>query len=184
MSNVKVVLLISALVSLTGCAGVVSLHPLAVPNGKETVFDPALLGTWEEVKTPRDGAKTRYTVARAESGYSVVADPDQITGTFHLIKADNRTLLDVYYPSKTGHPAVHLFFKLRLEKDTAWVAEMDSGWLQDQIRSSALLRHEVLAEDGDQVVLTASPAELRRYLLPYAADARSFGGEIELRRIK
>ena len=64
------------------------------------------------------------------------------------------------------------------------MAEMDSGWLQDQIRSSALLRHEVLAEDGDQVVLTASPAELRRYLLPYAADDRSFGGEIELRRIK
>jgi hypothetical protein len=184
MSKVKVFLLISALTSLTGCAGVVSLHPLAVPNGKDTVFDPALLGTWEEVKTPGDGAKTRYTVARAESGYSVIAEPDEIKGTFHLIKADIRSVLDVYYPSKTGHPAVHLFFKLRLEKDTAWVAEMESDWLRDQIRSHGELRHEVLAEDGDRVVLTASPAELRRYLLPYVADGRSFGEEIELRRIK
>ena len=119
MSKVRVFLLISALASLTGCEGVVSLHPLTVPNGKDTVFDPALLGTWEEIKALDDSAKTRLTVARAESGYSVVVAvrDDEIKGTVQLIRADSRTLLDAYYPSKTGHPAVHLFFKLRLEKD-------------------------------------------------------------------
>ena len=184
MSKLKVLLLISALASLTGCEGVVSLHPLTVPNGKDTVFDPALLGTWEEIKALDDSAKTRLTVARAESCYSVIAGPDEIKGTVQPIRADSRTLLDAYYPSKTGHPAVHLFFKLRLEKDTAWVAEMESDWLRDQIRSRGELRHEVLAEDGERIVLTASPAELLRYLLPYAADDRSFDEEIELRRIK
>jgi hypothetical protein len=185
MSKVGFVLLISSLASLTGCAGVVSLHPLAEPNGKETVFDPALLGTWEELKTDSDGLRTRYTLARAGSGYSViVAGPEKAKGTFHLMNAGGRSLLDVYYPSQEGILPVHLFFKLRLEKDTAWVAEMESDWLRDQIRSRGELRHEVLAEDGDRVVLTASPAELRRYLLPYAADDRSFGEEIELRRIK
>jgi hypothetical protein len=184
MSKVGVFLLISALTSLTGCAGVVSLHPLAGPNGKDTVFDLALLGTWVAVNPQGDGARTRFAVARAESGYSVIAGPDEIKGTVQLIRADSRTLLDAYYPSKTGHPAVHLFFKLRLEKDTAWVAEMESDWLRGQIRSRGELRHEVLAEDGDRIVLTASPAELRRYLLPYAADDRSFGEETELRRIK
>ena len=69
MSKVRVFLLISALASLTGCAGVVSLHPLAAPNGNGTVFDPALLGTWVEVNPQDDGAKTRFAVARAESGY-------------------------------------------------------------------------------------------------------------------
>ena len=184
MSKVKVVLLISALASLTGCAGVVSLHPLALPNGKEIVFDPALLGTWEEVEPERDGTKTRYTVARAESGYSVLAVPNEIKGTMHLMKVGDRYLLDVYCPSDGAPPPVHLFFKLRLEKDTAWVAGMDSGWLKEQIKTRGQLRHEVLAEDDDRVVLTASPAELHRYLLPYVAERKSFGGETELHRIK
>ena len=39
-------------------------------------------------------------------------------------------------------------------------------------------------EDDDRIVLTASPSELRRYLLPYVKNDQSFGGEIELRRIK
>ena len=61
---------------------------------------------------------------------------------------------------------------------------MESPWLQDQIKTRGELRHEVLGEDNDKVVLTASPAELLRYLLPYAADDRSFGEETELRRLK
>ena len=169
---------------LTGCAGVVSLHPLALPNGKDTEFDPALLGAWEEVKTGGDGTATTYTVARAESGYSVTAKPDEFKGTMHLMKVGDRRLLDIYCPSDGAPPPVHLFFKLRLEKDTAWVAEMGSPWLQDQIKTQGELRHEVLTEDDDRVVLTASPTELREHLLPYAAQEKSFNEETELRRIK
>ena len=61
---------------------------------------------------------------------------------------------------------------------------MDSDWLKEQIKTRGQLRHEVLMEDHERVVLTASPGELRRYLLPYVADDRSFGEETELRRIK
>lgn len=179
----------------TGCAGVVSLHPLVLPNARgdlfepaggetETIFDPALLGTWEEVNPPL-GA-TRYTVSRAESGYSVIAvESGETKGTtMHLMKVGDRRLLDVYYPSDDAPPPVHIFFKLRLEGDTAWVAEMGSRWLQDRLKTSGELRHEVLAEDHDRVVLTASPAELREHLLPYFAEKKSFGEETELRRIK
>jgi len=169
---------------LTGCAGVVSLHPLALPNGKDTEFDPALLGTWEEVKADGDGTKSRYTVARAESGYSVVAEGEEFKGTMHLMKVGGRRLLDVYCPSDGAPPPVHLFFKLRLDKDSAWVSEMDSDWLQDQIKTRGELRHEVLTEDDDRVVLTASPTELYNHLLPYVAEDKSFGEETELRRLK
>jgi hypothetical protein len=182
MRKFQICFLTALLSLLTGCAGVVSLHPLALPNGKDTVFDPALLGTWEEVKT--EGERTAYTVARAESGYSVTAKPDDFKGTMHLMKAGDRRLLDVYCPSDGAPPPVHLFFKLRLENDTAWVAEMDSDWLRDQIKTRGELRHEVLTEDNDRVVLTASPTELGRGLLPYAAEDKSFGGETELRRVK
>ena len=140
------------LVSLSGCAGVVSLHPVALPNDKDVVFDPALVGTWEEVKADRDGAKTRYLIARAESGYSVELAPDKGKGTMHLLKIGDRYLLDVYCPSDAPPVPVHLFFKLRLDKDTAWVSEMQSNWLSEQIRTRGQLRHEVLIEDDDRIV--------------------------------
>ncbi len=184
MCKVKVILLISAMASLTGCAGVVSLHPLALPNGKDTIFEPALLGTWEEVKAEADGTKSRYTIARAESGYSVIAGTDEFKGTMHLMKVGDRLLLDVYCPSDGAPPPVHLFLKLRLDKDAAWVAEMDTDWLKAQIETSGELRHEVLTEADDKVVLTASPTELREHLLPYVADEKSFAEETELRRVK
>jgi hypothetical protein len=184
MWTVKIVLLVWTLASLTGCAGVVSLHPLALPNDKDAAFDPALLGAWEEVKTDGGGAKNTYVVTRAESGYGVSARPDEIKGTMHLLKTGDRYLLDVYCPSDSAPPPVHLFFKLRLDKDSAWLAEMDSDWLKQQIRTRGQLRYEVLMEDNDRIVLTASPSELRRYLLPDVKDDRSFGGETELRRIK
>ena len=193
MRKLQICLLTAFLGLLTGCAGVVSLHPLALPNGKgglfeppggetETIFDPALLGTWEEVNPPL-GA-TRFTVSRAESGYSVVAEGEDLKGTMHVMKVGDRRLLDVYHPSDGAPPPVHIFFKLRLEGDTAWVAEMGSRWLQEQIKTRGELRHEVLAEDHDRVVLTASPSELREHLLPYVAQEKSFNEETELRRIK
>jgi hypothetical protein len=184
MRGSQVILLASMLVSLSGCAGVVSLHPLAIPNDKDVVFDPALMGTWEEVKADRNGARTRYIVDRAESGYAVNVDPDKAKGTMHVLKTGDRYLLDIYCPSDGPPLPVHLFVKLRLDKDSAWLAEMDGNWFKEQIRTRGQLRHEVLAEDDDRIVLTASPSELRRYLLPYAADDRSFGGETELQRIK
>ncbi len=183
MRIIAVASLAGILVCLSGCAGVVSLHPLAEPNGKNTVFDPALLGTWEEVKPSDNGQKVQYSVGRAESGYSVVAHDgkETIKGTMRLMKAGDRYLLDVLSASDGAPPPVHLFFRLRLDGDKAWVAEMDSRWLRDQIESSGRPRHEV-AED-DRLVLTAPPAELRRYLLPYAEDQRAFGDETELRRV-
>ena len=142
-SKAKVVLLLSAMACLTGCSGVVSLHPLALPHGTGVVFDPALLGTWEEAQTTGDVAKNRYTVARADSGYSfrMVMGADEMKGTMYLLKVGDRYLLDAYCPSDGEQLPVHFFVSLRLEKDTAWVAPMDSacaaGSDQDSGRTAA-----------------------------------------------
>ena len=136
MRELKVALLVWILASLTGCAGVVSLHPVALPNDKDVVLDPAMVGTWEKVKTKSGDAKETYVVTRAESGYLVSTKPDEFKGTMHLLKVGDRYLLDVYCPSDGAPPPVHLFFKLRLDKDTAWVAEMDSDWFKQQIKTA------------------------------------------------
>jgi hypothetical protein len=161
------------------------LSTLALPHGKGVVFAPALLGTWEEEQTTSDVAINRYTVARADSGYSfrVVTGADEMKGTMHLMKVGDRYLLDVYCPSDGEQLPVHFFVRLRMKKDTAWVAAMDSDWLQNQIKTRGELRHELLNEGDHRVVLTASSAELRKYLLPYAADDRAFGEECELHRV-
>ena len=186
MTILKTFWLAPALLSLTGCAGMVSLHPLAIPNAKETVFDPALVGVWEEVEADADGTRTRYTVERAESGYTVtaMADSQKNEGTMHLMKVGDRYLLDVLCRSEGAPPAVHLFLRLRLDKDSAWLAEMDTDWLRDEIQSSGQPRHEVVTEEGEKFVLTASTGELQRYLLPLARDDRAFDKEFELRRVK
>lgn len=184
---IAVVFVVSLTAWLTGCAGVVSLHPVGMPNGEDTVLDPALVGAWEEVKADNKGAKARYAVDRAESGYSVTMTKggEEHSGTMHLLKTGERYLLDIHSPSEGVPPPAHIFFKLRLDKDSAWLAEMQSNWFQRQIISGGRLRHEVLLdEDGVRIVLTASPAQLRCYLLPYVADDQSFDDETELRRIK
>jgi len=200
MREFQICLLAGLLAMLTGCAGVVSLHPLALPNDQDAIFDPALVGTWEEVG--QQGGQDRCVVARAESGYTVTvySGPEsggpgsrQVQFSMRLLKVGERRLLDVYTRSPACQndgcdnymrPDVHLFFKLRLDKDSAWLSEMDSDWLKEQIKTGGLLRHEVLMEDDDRIVLTASPSELRRHLLPLVADDRSFERETEHRRVK
>src|ERR1039458_9911057 len=72
MRKLQVCFLTAFLGFLTGCASVVSLHPLVLPNDQDAIFDPALVGTWQDVD-PHD--RTVYTVSRAESGYYVVLRP-------------------------------------------------------------------------------------------------------------
>ncbi len=179
MSKLTLTFLFAIVASLSGCAGVVSLHPLVTPNDKDAVFEPALVGTWEAV-----GGKQadRVTIARRDPGYEVTSS-DKLKFSMCLLKTRGRYLLDVYFPSDEPQVPAHLFFKLRFEKDTAWIAEMDSAWFKEQIETRGQLRYERLADDHNRMVLTASTAELRRYLLPYLLDDRAFEKETEVRRV-
>jgi hypothetical protein len=183
MRHTGLITVLPVLLNLCGCAGVVSLHPLVLPNDQNVVFDPALVGTWEEIVKPGEGPPERYIVARAESGYSIAVDAQQ-KAVMHLFKKDGRCLLDVYYPSPGIPPAAHLFLRLRLEQDTAFIAEIDAHRFREHLKRNGGLRHEIQAEDNDRVVLTASPAELRQQLLPYLAGEGAFGGEMKLKRIR
>jgi len=190
MWKANVILLLATLVSSTGCVSVVSLHPLAAPHDKDAVFEPGLVGTWQEADSQDD--KTQYVVTHDESGYAVIVKTgveksgggkEEVKLKMQLLRVGGRYLLDIDCPSDDPAVPVHIFFKLRLEQDSAWLALMDSDWLKEQIKTSVVLRHEVLTEDHGRILLTGSPDELRSYLLPYVADDRSFEDETGLRRI-
>jgi len=189
MWKANFILLLLAMVSSTGCVSVVSLHPLAAPKDPDVVFDPALVGTWQNAD-PQDD-KTQYAVTHDESGYTVTVRPDpeksdagkeEVKLPMQVLKVGGQYLLDIDWPKDDTQVPVHVFFRLRLERDSACLALMDSDWLQEQIKIGVLLRHEVLTEDHGRILLTGSSSELRSYLLPYFADDRSFEGETELRR--
>ena len=72
MRKLQVCFLTAFLSSLTGCVGVVSLHPLALPTDQDAIFDPALVGTWEDVDPH---FRSVYTVSRAESGNNLTLQP-------------------------------------------------------------------------------------------------------------
>jgi hypothetical protein len=184
MWRLKIFSLAVLLISSTGCA-VVSLHPLALPDDADKVFDPKLEGTWEEVEFlgfSNDSPGNRYAVKRAGSGYAVTELADGTELTMKLLKIGGQYVLDLYCPSDGPTLPVHIFLRLRLDQDKAWLAVLDSNWFREQISANSQLRHEFLSED-DRIILTASSTELRRALAPYIKDNRSFEDEEELKRI-
>ena len=189
MPKLRLAIPVAIVVLLNGCAGVVSLHPLVTETDKDAVFDPALVGSWQESKPDSQGSGPIYVVSRlGESGYSVSAKTEKGDSSvpMRLLKVGNRFLLDVRFSGDDPTLPVHLFFRVRVEKDTAWIAEMDTDWLIEQIKTKGQLRYEILDEKGQdrRLVLTASTAELRKYLLPYVSEAKSFADETEFHRVK
>ena len=198
MANIAIVLAAAGLALLTGCGGVVSVHPLALPHDKDVVFEPELIGTWEDVEPGHDGVRNRYTVSRHDAGYDVlVGQPGRECAdaknhlSMHLLRNRGHYVADLYLPSDDARLPVHLFMSLRLESERAWVAEMQSEWLMDQVAANRHLRHEIISNGTSEssaserrILLTASSAELRQYLLPFLVDGRARENESELRRLR
>jgi hypothetical protein len=184
--------LAAALAMLSGCAGVVSLHPLVTESDKDAFFDPALLGSWREISPddkPESANGQLYVVTRdGQTGYKVLTTDDGVEKTilFHLLKLPDRYLVDAR--DSLGDPAlpVHVYFSLVLQKDSLKLSEMDTPWLKEQIAAREGLHSEVLTESdvSGKVVLTSPQPDLRKYFLPLAADGRSFANESEMRRAK
>ena len=187
MRKVSIGLLTVALELLTGCAGMVSLHPLVTDSDKDVFFDPALVGSWREVSPddkPESAGGQLYVVTRdGQNGYKASTTDEGVEKSvvFHILKLKDRYLLDV----RDALPA-HVYFGLTLQKDVLKLSEMDTPWLKEQVAGLKELRSEELTEADvkGKIVITSPQADLRKYFLPLAADGRSFANESELRRVK
>ncbi len=192
MRKISIGVLAAALQLLTGCAGVVSLHPLVTDTDKDAFFDPALVGSWREISPddkPGSAGGQVYVVTRdGQNGYKASTTDDGVEKSvlFHIFKLPDRYLLDVR--DDLGDPALpaHVYFGLTLEKDVLMLSEMDTPWLKQQVAASKELRSEELTETDvkGKVVITSPQGDLRKYFLPLAADSRSFANQSELHRVK
>jgi hypothetical protein len=174
------------LAGLTGCTSVASRYPLFPENAKEVVFDPALLGRWQD---PEDDNRIYQVTRLNESSYAIEwkEDGKSVIATVQLLKVRGVLLANaaVIDANDSEHYFTrHFLAKVRTEPDKIQVAAMSTQWLIDRIVATGKPAHDPAEEGSSNLVLTAPSAELRKYLLPYADRPEAFEKETELHRVK
>ena len=179
-------LLLGFLLLPVGC--VPSLHPLY--TDQDVIFDQSVLGVWAE-----DGSKETWALTRGgEKEYRLVhTDEDGKKGEFvaHLLKVEGRMFLDLY-PVEPELPQndlyrdhllrVHSFVAVLQTEPAIRISYVEPQWLKKFLdKQPSALRHEKI---NDEVVITASPKELQKFLLTHLKTEGAFSEPSELRRKK
>jgi len=209
MRTALTVVLLGMVVSLTGCIVPIipSLHPFY--TAKDLVFDPALVGSWEqqqaEGEAPRAEPPQAWTFKQSESeakAYDLTVSVKDHSASFsaHLAKFGDALFLDLlpnelqipeFKPEAeesespeeeagAGVTALYIFhyvpahsvWRVRLDGNELRLNDLDGGWVAEQVRERTLgLRCE---DVSGTPVLTASPEELRKFLLKHRRDDKAF----------
>ncbi len=153
-----------------------SVHPFYAEG--ETVFVPELLGTWR-----RKGEDEAWIVDKsdAEAYRLSVQDGDGGQSDWglkaHLVRLGEFQFLDIYakgndeFDNLFMFPA-HTIYKIDLNGDVLTIAPLRDKWLDWMIGEQKLdIAHERTA---DNILLTASTAELQSLLLQYGDHVEAF----------
>jgi hypothetical protein len=191
----KRIVAVGALLGLTGCVPVYSLHPFFLEG--DIVFEPALLGRWldedGEWWTMRKSGEDCYELFITPPFSEVEAYPSMELTLFRL---DGRYFID-FYPDQEGdckdsaevciavlYPSIpaHVVAQVGLEGNTLSLGFLDNEWVTARIRAGSLdIRHEKTEDAGS--LLTASTRELRNLLQQAVEDEDAFEAvEIILQR--
>ena len=178
--------LLGFLLLLAGC--VPSLHPLY--TDQDVIFDQSALGVWAE-----DDSKETWALNRGgKKEYKLVhTDEDGKKGEFiaHLLKVEGRMFLDLYpvEPELRENDfyrdhllRVHTFAAVLQIEPALRITYLDPDWLKKFLdKQPSALRHEKI---NDEVVITASPKELQKFLLTHLKTDGAFSEPSELKRKK
>lgn len=173
---------IAALVAaLSSACLVVSLQPVYEPDA--IAFDPALLGTW----IAGDDALT-VTFERAEwHSYHLTVDERESRTRLsaRLTRAGDQLYLDVSPVDGADVAAlvvpVHAVYRLALQGDELSLADLNYEQLEPLARTGST-GLAMTVDARKNVVITASTAELRRWLVAGAGDEGQFAVPTILRR--
>jgi hypothetical protein len=171
---------------LAGC--VPSLHPLY--TDQDVIFDQSILGVWGD-----DNSKETWALTRdGEKEYKLVhTDEDGKKGEFvaHLLKVEGRMFLDLYpvepeLPQNDfyrGHLLrAHTFAAVLQIEPAIRISILNPEWLKKLLdKQLSALRHEKV---NDEILITASPKELKKFLLTHLKTEGAFSEPIELKRKK
>jgi hypothetical protein len=175
-----------------GC--VPSWNPLYTE--KDLVFDPLLVGAWTPLEA-KEGFKETWAFAKGgEKLYRLQQmDEDGRKADFEarLVKLGRHRFLDLYLTKVEGDdiklnawagfslvPA-HLILKVEQIGPALKIAAMNADWMKKFLKQHPdAIAHRVVLDDN--IVLTASTAELQKFVLEHADQEDFFGGAMEMRR--
>lgn len=193
LANVlKVVAGTMALVALFGFTGCVqSVSPWY--EERDVVFDGDLAGIWVG-EGDLDSCVLRITggsapesrfynleFSKVEGGCPDIKDGFKLTGGGQLVRVDRQRFLDVWYDDYRLHSAL----KINLDPRVLSFVPIDSDALGSLIRhKSVKLRGRVEAHlrDPDDVLLTSTTRDLRRFLIDHGGDPKLFSAELRFHR--
>lgn len=170
---------------ITGC-GVGSVQPLH--QDAELLFDPQLVGTWED----STGKESAALTADGARGYRLeYRDSDGKTGRFRarLGQLGSRRVLDVQ-PEDAPHELsdvyrglllpLHGFVFLEVQGQALNFAVLEADTLRRYLERNPTAVPHIALKDG--ILLTAPSSELRRFLAGYLARRGVLGEAAVWRR--
>lgn len=174
------------LLLFAGCVS--SVHPLYLEA--DTIFDEALLGVWGA----EDSTETWELRKHDEKAYTVVhTDEKGRRGEFraHLLILGEQRFLDLD-PVESEIPQsgfyrdrllpTHTFVAIAQAGPAMRVSYLDQDWLKRFLAEQpAALRHETVQ---GEILITASPRDLQRFLLDHQKTEGAFSEPCELKRTR
>jgi hypothetical protein len=191
---VGIALALAMLIALPGC-WVYSIEPLYEEHqhtkpDPDLSFDQSLLGSWGRVD---EGCEWTLTVTASAQVYRLTVapgqgcKPDEKTSNYdgRLVKLDNHRFLDVFPKAEEVCELclpLHSFFLLFQDNDSLSLIPLDISWMVQAINSKrVVLSHLPLDADPHtnvlttaDLVLTAPPTELKKFVRQYAEDKAAF----------
>lgn len=173
---------------LGGCV-LPSLHPLY--SDKDIVFEEKLLGNWRSCSSKE---MWLFEKGSEPNSYNLTGTDTDGSGKFiaHLVAIDDMLFLDLF----PGEPEslkscslwrysicpLHLFIKVDQIEPTLKIRMMNPEKMQKLLENDPnLLKHEILEKNDNRIVLTASTAELQKFMRAYGNSDELFGDVAEFK---
>jgi hypothetical protein len=162
-----------------------SVSPLY--DAQTIFFEPALVGVWVEQTKDKPTTITFTKSKTPEDSYNVTyvdsenTPPTMMFFNVHLVKLGGKIFLDALMTGSSPPPdegsasakkESHLIARISVDGDKFYLAMIDDNRLQEGFTSGKYsLPHEI---DGGDAVLTASTAELQKFVTDHADDDQLF----------
>lgn len=186
MKSILTAVVTSGLLVLAGCV-VTSVHPYY--KAEDVTFEAKLLGRWSNPAEP-DTTNAFWEFARgADFSYvlTVQEGEKQTPLQAHLFRLERWTFLDVM-PTEAHDDFIppHYLLKVVQIEPALKMEMLNYNWLGDLIKKEpATLQHIYVGAKSNEpgrLVLTASTAELQKFILQHADNTNAFTDGVTLER--
>lgn len=149
---------------------------------------------WEATNLDRDqgSSMTKNNYAYTLSLYDKSSPDKKSEFQLHLVELDNQTYFDFFPeageikdPILSFHlMGVHTFAKVDIDEASIQINWFDANWFEEKLSENKIrIKHE---KNNANVLLTAQPQDLQKFVVKYANDEHAFDKNrvFQLKRLK